>query len=95
MSAIRRAVFRVSRLEVRTAARGIPRRRYEAGADIGPGKWINLRIDIDDRQLKVIVDGREALALTETKAVPAAGAVGLFVDIGTEAFFSNLTIVPR
>jgi len=33
--------------------------------------------------------------LSETKVAPVAGVVGLFVDIGSESFFSNLTITPR
>jgi hypothetical protein len=32
--------------------------------------------------------------LSETKAAPVAGALGPFVDIGTESFFSNLKITP-
>jgi hypothetical protein len=30
--------------------------------------------------------------VTRPKAPPSAGAIGLFVDIGTEAYFSNLQI---
>jgi hypothetical protein len=33
--------------------------------------------------------------LTETKATPVAGDIGLFVDIGSESFFSNLKITRR
>ena len=72
-----------------------PDGRYEAGADVGPDEWINLRIDVDEKQLKVTVDGQELLMLTETKATPVSGAIGLFVDIGTEAFFANLTVISR
>ena len=38
------------------------------------------------------VNGVAALTIEQPKAQPRAGAVGLFVDIGTEAFFSHLTI---
>jgi hypothetical protein len=69
--------------------------RYEAGADIGPNEWINLRIDIDGTRLTVAVNGTEALTLTETKATPAAGNIGLFVDIGSESFFSNLKVTSK
>ena len=72
-----------------------PDERYEAGADIGPDEWITLRIDIDDTRLTVAVNGTEALTLTETKAAPAAGRIGLFVDIGSESFFSNLKVTPN
>jgi Domain of Unknown Function (DUF1080) len=72
-----------------------PDGRYEAGADIGPDEWITLRIDIDGTRLTVAVNGTEALTLTETKAAPTAGSIGLFVDIGSESFFSNLKGAPN
>jgi hypothetical protein len=68
---------------------------YEAGADIGPDEWIRFKLDIDDTRLTATVNGTETLALSQTKAAPVAGAVGLFVDIGSESFFSNLRITPR
>jgi hypothetical protein len=68
---------------------------YEAGADIGPDEWITLKLDIDDARLAATVNGTETLALSETRAAPVAGAVGLFVNIGSESFFSNLKITPR
>jgi hypothetical protein len=68
---------------------------YEASADIGPDEWITLELDIDDTWLTATVNGTETLALSETKAAPVAGAAGLFVDIGSESFFSNLKITPR
>ena len=33
--------------------------------------------------------------MLETMAVPAAGNIGLFVDIGSESFFSNLKVTPH
>jgi hypothetical protein len=38
------------------------------------------------------VNGAPAFTIDQPKAQPRTGAIGLFVDIGTEAFFSNLTI---
>lgn len=72
-----------------------PDGRYEAGADVAADEWIAVRVDFDDRRLKVFVNGKEELSLNETMAEPVAGDVGLFVDIGSEAFFANLTIAPR
>ena len=46
-------------------------------------------------RLTATVNGTETLALNETKAAPVAGAVGLFVDIGSESFSSDLKITPR
>ncbi len=71
-----------------------PDGRYEAGADIGPGEWIHLRLDIDDTKAKVTVNEAEALTVTEPKAAPVAGDIGLFVDIGSESFFSHLSVTP-
>jgi hypothetical protein len=72
-----------------------PDGRYEAGADIGPDEWINLKLDIDETQVKVTVNDTEALTVAETKAAPIAGDIGLFVDIGSESFFSNLQVTPN
>ena len=38
------------------------------------------------------MNGVPALTIDQPKARPRTGTIGLFVDIGTEAFFSNLTI---
>jgi len=71
-----------------------PDGRYESGADIGPDEWIRLRIEVQDRSLRVLVDGSQILDLTETKAQTGSGSVGLFVDIGDqrEKFTHFLTI---
>jgi hypothetical protein len=42
----------------------------------------------------VTVNNFETLTITETKAPPVTGDIGLFVDIGTEAYFSNLRKTP-
>lgn len=68
-----------------------PDGRYEAGLDIGPGEWINLEVTVTDHAVSTSVNGRRALTVVP-KAEPSEGTVGLFVDIGTEAFFSNVTI---
>lgn len=67
---------------------------YEAGADIGPDEWIHLELRIAGQTVSVAVDGNPTLTVDRTKLPAVAGAVGLFVDIGTEAYFSNLTITP-
>ena len=69
--------------------------RYEAGADIADDEWMALKLDIDGTRLTVSVDGRVVLALSETKAVPAAGDVGLWVGVGAEGYFADLRITPR
>jgi hypothetical protein len=72
-----------------------PDGRYETGADIADDEWIRLRLDIDDIRVRVSINGKEAFAPTDLKAVPEAGGIGLWVGRGTEGYFSNLHVVPR
>ncbi|NRF95996.1 hypothetical protein HQN89_34900 [Paenibacillus frigoriresistens] len=72
-----------------------PDGRFEAGANIGPAEWINLTLEIHGTHLTVFVDGAECISLDKTKAEVTTGNIGLFVDIGTEAFFSELRITQR
>lgn len=72
-----------------------PDGRYEAGADIEPDTWVTLQLNIAADSVTAAVDGVPVLEITQTKAPPNTGAIGLFVDIGTEAFFSNLRIGRR
>ncbi|GAA1973863.1 hypothetical protein [Microbacterium pumilum] len=65
---------------------------YEAAADIRLDTWIRLGITVHARSLSADVDGTTVLEVPHTLVEPTAGAVGLFVDIGTDAHFSNLTI---
>jgi hypothetical protein len=69
-----------------------PNDRFEAAADIVPDIWMNLRLEIEGETLGVHVNGKLITAITQTKAVPTTGKIGLFVDIGTEAFFANLEV---
>jgi hypothetical protein len=72
-----------------------PDGHYESSADIGPDEWIHLRIEVQGERLRASVDGLQVLDLPKTKGREARGGIGLFVDIGTEAFFSNLSITAR
>ena len=72
-----------------------PDGRYEAGADIAGDEWITLKLDIDDARVRVSIKGKEELALTDTKAAPEAGGIGLWVGRGTEGYFANLRLTPR
>ena len=91
----RRPVLRLPGLEVHCYAKSSPTGATKRAPDIGPDEWISLRIDVDDTRLTVAVNRTEALTLIETKAAPAAGNIGLFVDIGSESFFSNLNVTPN
>lgn len=67
--------------------------KYEAPADIGLDEWISLRAEIHGGCGHFFVNGILVLTVEEMKLGESAhGAVGLFVDIGTEGFFKNLRI---
>jgi len=69
-----------------------PDGRFESAADIAPARWIDLRLTIAESSVTVFVDGGEVLHVDETRGQAGTGDVGLFVDIGTEAFFADLRI---
>jgi hypothetical protein len=71
-----------------------PDGRYESGADIKPDEWINLVLTITKNQVTASVNGGPVLTIDETKASHTKGRIGLFVDIGTDAYFSNLVVTP-
>ena len=71
-----------------------PDGRFEAGADIAPGEWIRLRVDVGATTVTVRVNGDVVLRDLEAKVPAARGEIGTWVDIGTEAFFANLRVTP-
>lgn len=69
--------------------------RYEAPAEIGLNEWVHIKAVVQDGRADFYLNGADvpALSVPDLKLGPdAAGAVGLFVDIGTEGFYKNLTI---
>jgi hypothetical protein len=72
-----------------------PDGRYEAGANIAGDEWITLKLDIGNDSVRASVNGTEQLVVREPKAAPMTGAIGLWVDIGTEGYFSNLRVTQR
>ncbi len=55
---------------------------------------IHLKIDVGT-EVEMTSNGAETLAIADPKGNQAAGSIGLFVDIGAEAFFSNLVLAPH
>jgi hypothetical protein len=53
---------------------------------------MRLRVVVSDDTITTDVDGIRALTITHPLATPRHGTIGLFVDIGTEAFFSRLRV---
>jgi hypothetical protein len=68
---------------------------YESYADMGLNEWIKLKIEVKDAQAKLFINDNPhpSLIVNDLKHGPTnKGAVGLFVDAGTDGFFSDLKI---
>ena len=69
--------------------------QYESYADMGLNEWIKLKIVVKGLQAKLFLnDNKEpALIVNDLKhGAELSGAIGLWVDVGTEGFFSDLKI---
>jgi hypothetical protein len=68
---------------------------YESYADMGLNEWIKLKIIVKDSQAKFFINDstQPALIVNDLKhGANFSGAIGLWVDVGTEGFFSDLKI---
>ena len=76
---------------LRTIAPG----EYESYADMGLNEWITMKIVVKDTQAKLFLNDnlQPCLIVNDLKlGANNNGAIGLFVDIGTEGFFSDVKI---
>jgi len=72
--------------------------RYESYADMEMNKWITMRIEVKGEQAKLFVNNNDqpALIVNDLKhGSDLSGAVGLWVEVGTEGYFSDLKIVSN
>ncbi|WP_448138480.1 family 16 glycoside hydrolase [Sphingobacterium siyangense] len=71
--------------------------KYESYADMGLNEWIKIKIEVDGSKAKLFLNKNKypSLIVSDLKHGPdATGAIGLFVDMGTEGYFRNLKINP-
>jgi len=69
--------------------------QYESYADMGLNEWIKLKIVVKGLQAKLFLNdnGEPSLIVNDLKhGVDFSGAIGLWVDVGTEGFFTDLKI---
>jgi hypothetical protein len=67
--------------------------QYESYADMGLNEWITLKIVVLGSQAKFFINDSKqpSLIVNDLKLGPnATGAIGLWVDGGTEGYFSDL-----
>jgi hypothetical protein len=68
---------------------------YESYADMGLNEWITMRIKVKGKQTKLFLNDNKqpSLIVNDLKLGDnVSGAIGLWVDIGTEGFFADLKI---
>jgi hypothetical protein len=69
--------------------------RYESYADMGLNEWIKMKIVVQHAQAKLYLnDNPQPVLIVNDLKLGAAnsGAVGLFVDSGTDAFFLGIKV---
>jgi hypothetical protein len=70
--------------------------KYESYADLVPGEWTKVKIQVQGVKARLFVHGAEqpALVINDLKLGTARGAVALWIGPGTEGYFANLRIAP-
>lgn len=69
---------------------------YEAPVDVALDEWFTLKAVIQDAAASFYLNGSETPVLVVEKmkhGAGAHGAVGIFVDIGTEALIADLSVI--
>ena len=72
--------------------------QYESYVDLEVGEWTHLRIEVAGAQARLYVGdaAQPALIVNDLKrGAEAHGTVGLFVGIGADGHFRNLSVRPR
>ena len=78
--------------------RKIAPEKYESYTDMEMNKWIDLRIVVKDAEAKLFIKKSEqpSLIVTDLKlGAGVSGAVALWVETGTEGYFSDLKITKQ
>ena len=68
--------------------------KYESYADLIPGEWTKVRIEVAGAKAKLYVNGaaQPSLIVNDLKLGDASGPIGLWIGPGTVAHFANLKI---
>jgi hypothetical protein len=70
---------------------------YESYVDLQPGVWTQYRIEVEGRKARLYVHEAEqpCLIVNDLKLEPREGGVALWIEPGTEGYFSNLKITAK
>ena len=72
--------------------------KYESYADMGLNEWIKMKIVVKDLQAKLYLNDnpQPVLIVNDLKlGATGSGAIGLFVDGGTDGFFRDIKVVTE
>jgi hypothetical protein len=72
--------------------------KYESYADMGLNEWIKIKIEIKGKQAKLFLNDNKqpSLVVNDLKlGENVSGALGLFVDVGTEGYFRDVKITKQ
>lgn len=77
-------------LRLRTESPG----KYESCVDLVPGEWTHLRVEVEGVKMRLYVNGtrQPTLIVNDLKMGDTAGLIGLWIGVGTEAYFSSLRV---
>jgi hypothetical protein len=77
-------------LRLRTESPG----KYESYVDLVPGEWTHLRVEVEGVKMRLFVNGAQqpTLIVNDLKMGDTAGAIGLWIGVGTEAYFADLRV---
>ncbi|WP_298354648.1 family 16 glycoside hydrolase [Runella sp.] len=71
---------------------------YESYADMGLNEWIKVKIEVKGKQAKLFLNDNKqpSLVVNDLKlGENVSGALGLFVDVGTEGYFRDLKVTKQ
>ena len=71
---------------------------YESYADMSLNEWTKLKIVVKGKQAKLFLNKNKqpSLIVNDLKhGAETSGAIGFFVDVGTEGYFSDLKVTGR
>jgi len=69
--------------------------QYESYADMGLNEWIKMKIEVKGDKAKLFLNDNKqpSLIVNDLKhGESSTGGIGLFVDIGTEGFFTDVKV---
>ncbi|MCU0471499.1 MAG: DUF1080 domain-containing protein [Arcicella sp.] len=71
--------------------------KYETYADMGLNEWITMRVEIKGNSVKLYLNNQKSpnFIVNEMLGNSKSGGIALWVDVGTEGYFKDLTIIKN